>query len=753
MTSIGEPDGRLSASSWLDQLELPHTSPDSLGREAFARTLADALARLPTDRSVVTAVFGPWGCGKTWLLERIVRTLQDEHPTVIDICRFSPWELKSHEQILREFFSTIAGKIPPKAETLDLARLWAKLEELSMAGALGAGGLVSAVQISQGQYATGVPALFAALAGLCSKAFNGRKGGNKTEVRKTLAQVKDGLAEKLKRSLPRPILIVVDDLDRLTHGEIQLMIRLLNTTANLPKLHYLIFGDRLQIASALDPICGGEGDRYLEKMVQNSFQVPEPGENQIRLRLWEGIEEISKEAESPASNQGERFAEFWDAFLKLRIRNLRDSHRLLRTLAFHVGALMREEVLEVDLIDLLGVDFLRVFDPQLYHRIASEIPTKLWSHANLSGKPKEGDSKRVVDLVKSSALGDRVACGALISLFPHLGEHLKVLLEENQLQMLRYRSPRKAAPLGIGNVDRAEIYFRLDVAAGDLPEAKVREFAAAMGDSLRMIKLLEDFKSRKWLTQLFGRLRSDPLLIKDGNAAAGVLFAVSAVSDQLEDKMSLEEDEVRGMCRLSDELIARMAKDGLEREVLPAIRDAGEVTLALSLLEEIRDASGHALFSGARACQGLVRLSEGEIEALSDELLSLVSRRFWQDHFMSQEFDAWRAYRMAHALGPTRTEEVLKFAIEGSHEVKIWKLVEAIAVSVMTSSALDSWEEEEGANAAGQALLAHLTRFASANFWKSLVSGEICDPPTPFSRLLLRHLERAIRDPEVSGHS
>jgi predicted KAP-like P-loop ATPase len=112
----------ISTNFWLDQLEVAKSSPDSLGRESFARTLADAIVQMPNDRSVVTAVFGPWGCGKTWLLERIVRSLEEDHPAAIEICRFSPWELKSHEQILGEFFQTVAAKIPPKDETRNLAK-------------------------------------------------------------------------------------------------------------------------------------------------------------------------------------------------------------------------------------------------------------------------------------------------------------------------------------------------------------------------------------------------------------------------------------------------------------------------------------------------------------------------------------------------------------------------------------------------------------------------------------------------------
>ena len=331
----------------------------------------------------------------------------------------------------------MAAKIPPKDETRNLANLWEQLEQFAMIGSLGAGGVASAIMLGHGEAAAALPAFLASLGSLFSKAAKSRDADDKTAKKKTLGEVKDELAEELRQKLQRPILIVIDDLDRLTHGEIQMIIRLLNTTANLPKLHYLIFGDRQQIASALDPVCGNQGDRYLEKLVQNSFQVPEPGENQIRLRLWGGLEKLAEETNTDLPGQAQRFAELWSAFLKYRICNLRDCHRLLRTVAFHSGALNRSGALEVDLLDLVGVDFLRVFDPPLYHRLAFDVPTELWCHANLSLTQKDADSKRVLDLVKASTLGDQVACGVLTSLFPHLAKHLKMFLEANQLQALR----------------------------------------------------------------------------------------------------------------------------------------------------------------------------------------------------------------------------------------------------------------------------------------------------------------------------
>lgn len=738
----------ISTNTWLNELDVPKTAHDSLGRSSFARALSDAIAQLPNDRSVVTAVYGQWGSGKTWLLEKIVDFLGNDHSSTIDVCRFCPWDLKSHEQILMEFFSLVRSKIPQSAETQGLHRLWIKLEQIVLIGSLGVSGVSSALQLGQdGAVAQSAAALTSIAALLATAAKSHQTQDIDKTGQQTLTEVKDALVTELSEKLRRPILIVIDDLDRLTNGEIQLMIRLLNTTANLPKLHYLIFGDRLQIASALDPICGNKGDQYLEKLVQNSFQVPEPGENQVRLRLWEGIVKLAKETHIEASSYASRFTKFWNAFLKFRIGNYRDCHRLLRTLAFHANSLTKEGTLEVDLMDLLGIDFIRVFDPSLYHHLTSEIPTKFWCSTQLYLNTKGPDSKKLLDLVKASRLGDQIACGVILSLFPHLTEHLKNYLEANQLEQLRYgHSREKPSPLGIGNIERTEIYFRLDLTAGDLPEARVKEFSYALNDPIRMYKLLVEFNMRNWILQLFGRLQSDPKFIKDGASSANILIAISSISDDL------ESNELHGSAQLSDFLIQRMNEHGMKEKIMPAILESGSLSLALLIIEQMRHASSCSFYPGAKAPMGLIQKDPEEIDMLVAELLPEVVKRFASNHFMKQDFDSWRAYRMAHALGPMRTEQVLRHPVSGKIQGKVWKLVEAIALSTMPSIGLDSWNEANEENSAGSCLLGELKQFASLQFWKTVISADHTEiePPSDFAKLLIPHLVLAIQRDEIA---
>jgi len=737
-----------NAGRWLEQLEAPETAPDALGRTTFVCALTDALVQLPTDRSVVTAVFGPWGSGKTWLLEQVVQRLDHEYGNEMITCRFSPWELKSEDQILAEFFATISAKIPRDDSSADVIPLWKKLQQLTTLGAIGSATIIGSLAVSGGlqgdalKSAEAFAPMLQSITLLLGKANESTTSETPQEP-KTLREVKDQLAKELKEKLSRPILVVIDDLDRLTHSEIQLMIRLLNTTANLPKIHYLVFGDRQQISSALNPICGDQGDRYLEKLVQNSFQVPEPGENQIRLRLWDGFENIATAVgESPAAHS-KRFSEAWDLFLKFRIKNLRDCHRILRTFSFHSGSLLREGTLEVDLVDLLSIDFLRVFDPALYEKLATEIPTKDWCSVNLARDEEKKDSKRILDLISASNLESRIACGALLFTFHHLYSHISNLLKSEHLSTLRYYRFSKSSALSITEPNRAAIYFRLALNTGDLPEVKVKEFTYS-SDVLHLTKLLEHFKTHGWIPQLLSRLRSDPDLFKEPESIGHLLQAISSFSDDLGDIPGFNEGEYDQGLRLCDDLVSRLSKTGNERKILPAILDVGGVSIALYLLETLRHWNKCQFFTGAKGSNEILRISPEEIEELSDSIYPHVEKNFLLNLFIKGQWEASRSYRMAHALGPRRCEHIFIRSENLEKGEKIWRIIEAIALSIMPSIDIDSWEISVEGNAAGSSLLSHLQQFASLQYWKRFITSYPPEPQSKFAPLVLPHLKNAL---------
>ena len=89
---------------------------DTLGRSPFALQLAKAFRNWQRNGSLVAALYGDWGSGKTSVKDLMIHHLctlaqeANEHePTVVD---FNPWMFSSAEQITRQFFEALAAKMP-----------------------------------------------------------------------------------------------------------------------------------------------------------------------------------------------------------------------------------------------------------------------------------------------------------------------------------------------------------------------------------------------------------------------------------------------------------------------------------------------------------------------------------------------------------------------------------------------------------------------------------------------------------------
>ena len=731
---------------WLDKIDDPSTSQDTLCRIGFVKTLTSTLINLPTNRSIVTGVFGPWGSGKSWLLEQLGNSLTESNKQ-IKVCRFEPWELKSQDQILAEFFTMVREAIPNKDKHKSIIDLWEQLEQLSIVGSLGAGTIASALAVAGASNPT-INLLLASKTVLGSLSQLFEKAKDSSEKSRTLSSIKEALTIELHENLDHPIVVLIDDMDRLTDQEIQMMIRLINTTANLPQIHYVIFGDRKQIASALNPICGNEGDRYLEKIIHHQIQVPEPSKTHLQMRLAEGLKIITSTCNADFDPVDVRFQNFWKDFISLRVLNLRDTHRLLRTVFFHASTLSREGHLEVDLLDLLGIDFLRLFDPESYQDLANG---PLIENIMTGWQPifqKDSDGIWLVELIKNSSLSPATIAGVIVSLFPNSSRAMSKYLESQQLTTLdNQHNTQKLSPLAISRINKTYIYFQLELAAGDIPQTRFQAFIQESHDRSTLSQSLSEFKKRGWLNQLCYRLRTAPeAALKQANTE-NILHAVSQISDRLEYEPSTANGELESVIDLIPHLIEAVKPDKRDTLIRNIIVESQDVTLSLLLIEYLRHTSGCKYQKGITAPTSIPKMKSSDIEELADSCLANVSSQYCKTLFMRRPNEALRAYRMAHALGPKRTEQVMQKELDQLPGEQTWKLLESIATSMVPEYRINWMTDEEGdsdeVSAHADLLRKRLLSFASNSFWAKFVTQG--NAPTDLSKRLAEYLQTSYK--------
>lgn len=128
-------------------------SEDRFNRAPFATRIAETLATRSDPSSIVIGLYGPWGDGKTSVLEMMQEELKT-HDEII-VVRFNPWHFQTEDLLLRGFFATLAdamGRSLPSMKEKAGSLLQKYGSVLSLAS-LSIGGVV---QVSPGEAAKGL---------------------------------------------------------------------------------------------------------------------------------------------------------------------------------------------------------------------------------------------------------------------------------------------------------------------------------------------------------------------------------------------------------------------------------------------------------------------------------------------------------------------------------------------------------------------------------------------------------------------
>ena len=159
--------------------------------------------------------------------------------TVID---FNPWMFSGSDQLVDFFFTQIGAelKIKNKRHFRKIAKLLQKY-----------GGILRpAFQLILSPRAGAVGDLIASAAGTMS-------------TDRSVQEVIDDITKALSK-LEEPIVVIIDDIDRLTKIEIREIFKLVRLTASFPNIIYLLAFDRERVEQALSED-GISGRAYLEK--------------------------------------------------------------------------------------------------------------------------------------------------------------------------------------------------------------------------------------------------------------------------------------------------------------------------------------------------------------------------------------------------------------------------------------------------------------------------------------------------------
>ncbi|HGM6349847.1 TPA: P-loop NTPase fold protein [Serratia marcescens] len=506
---------------------------DRLRRAEFAARIADVLSELSLREGRVFAIRGGWGFGKSSLKNLITERL-DAKSSGADWLDFNPWQWGDGDVIARALFGQIADRLGGEHSKAELDRAKAlrsygailtgagkPLKEVGSSGLLISTVLTNASVIAVASaigfdlptvakvaavlafLSVGVPLVGRLLSHL-GRDYSGEP----------LDKVRRSLEARL-RELDRPLAVFVDDIDRLEPEQIRMLLRQVKANANLPNIVFVLLFQPSIVERALDPVADGDGRAFLEKVVQANFDLPAVPASLVHRMFEEELSEIAGPYATEANGFSQRrWGNACIGCIQPLLRNMRDARRLISSIVVHMPLHVVDDVFEVNIVDFLLLETLRVFEPDLHDALFRERGLVL----------QEGrfsrDGRRKVDQAAAEELLEIVSeerrniiCDALKDLFPPLewayggtnyadGFHRRWLTEK-RICTSRY-FPR---------------YFELQTAVGEMSERRFVDFLDATATEDELFAAIATVEADGLLNSLVARLDESVDRLPTENAA------------------------------------------------------------------------------------------------------------------------------------------------------------------------------------------------------------------------------------------
>lgn len=353
--------------------EVRDVKDDQLNRLPFCRRVVERIDAAGHGPSVVFGLAGPWGSGKTSVLNFIEYLLTEERGQKWAVVRFTAWSAGDVGALTDEFYQAIAAAMPTNTE----AGRRAAGRILSMAPVFAAAGkavAISAIEskIGKGSLRNASEAIAGALA---DKA--GKFTLEPDPFFKRFKKLSDAIDEAGQN-----VLVVVDDIDRLHTDELLGVLKAVRLLGRFSRVHYLLSYDEQTVLDVLkaSDIANREEKRarqYLEKIVQYPFVLPPLEVNQLESTLRT---ELLQAAAAHGISAEPASAQRWNDVDRI-ISTLPDNDIARMTLRRIKRLASQVEVLcalvganDLNFIDAVLVTYLRLWYPAVYEQLPGWRP-------------------------------------------------------------------------------------------------------------------------------------------------------------------------------------------------------------------------------------------------------------------------------------------------------------------------------------------------------------------------------------------
>ncbi len=555
----------------------PSSDPtdDLFGHAPFARSLAESICGYPGSDGLVMALYGPWGSGKSTVLGYVQHFLEQravaDQPVLV---KFNPWWFSGQENLARAFLGQLQAVLPAKSERFK------KLGDLLGDFAEGIGGLIDLSGMTGGA------------AGKLGKLLGMMTKRKPRDVPALKAQISKILLDAKKR-----VVVMVDDIDRLTPDETRQLFTVIKALADFPNVLYLLAFDRDVAAQAIGQQGGLPGARYLEKIIQVPFELPPVDRIALRAMLFRRLDEILGSVSDGVFDH-EYWTNVYHDGIDALIQVPRDVVRFVNTLAVTYPSVRGE----VTAVDFIALESVRVFLPDLYDTLRAN-PERFAGHSNGRHEADRRESEAFHRAwVERLPAEHRASSRALIErVFPKTSS-----MGYGAAWLAEWRRGLRAC-----HPDLLPIYFRLSLPSGAVSRREMFELLASIATpdnfKARLVSAKDErrpdglSKARALLERLMDHVEADIPSELVGTAIGALLDVGDALIDPADERGMFDFGNISRVSRPVYHLLKRVPDNQRVAVLESAIRSGQAVAVQRRVLSALAEEAAKSETAGGQA--------------------------------------------------------------------------------------------------------------------------------------------------------
>lgn len=272
-------------------------------------------------------VSGGWGTGKTSFLRGLKEIIGDKAYFV----DFNPWQCTAPEQVINDFFDTLREELCKSHSSLDrpIRRYIKSFSKYEWPG-----------------YVKLMLELFARFS----------KNG--------LAVEKNELSNQLTK-LEKPVIVMIDDVDRLEQNEIFEVLRLIRNVGDLKNIIYVCAYDKDYVVQMLESKNIKKADAFLEKIFDVEIHLPKSESYQLINLLASELKTMSPNLSIDVSN----FSQDIKKLIVNILGSFRGVKQFARSFVVNYCYIQKKLFEDIDLSDFLWLELLNRYDKKTYDNL------------------------------------------------------------------------------------------------------------------------------------------------------------------------------------------------------------------------------------------------------------------------------------------------------------------------------------------------------------------------------------------------